>query len=728
MTQENETSGNTPQQMSNRSRPQSWWSKVLNPNNTNENSSGNGAELIVSELIAQGQLTRNTGANSIKTIDDKLTKFSGVFDSISKELMIQTTVLKNILNENYLEYDRLRRQDEEARLYDSERREHEKDQLHDTRHVEETKQKKLPFETNLFNSSILGNLLGGGFITGMVRLLNNIKNRLGSAIIMNLLGDQALEFIETEMERIGISKSFAEAVTEPFSSGIFWGSLGMLVSKRLGAYMGVAGFTGTLAGELMEKMGFSEGVSSFVSTVVSSSSVLALHVLTSKELMSGLGNTIGQLKSNPSVLVSQILENSALKGKALLAMKSVRLGIGALVVGALTILHDPLIKGLEKMGLSEGFATQSIDGLTSVATGASLGMMFGPTGAIVGAVLGLTWWAGNSIYDWLTDEKRIAAEQVDKATQMLKINNKKDYIMTGEELARLRENYQDAIESDNKEAIEMYKKILEIQESRRGGKIATEQDLTDFQSYMDENSDILTKRANAIGENQKLSEDEKTKALISMVNELQQKFPQFSQEKIAEELEKAVGDMHWGFGNDINDANDIFEKLSKSTFWTIKGAGDTTLSEGIKKVMDEYSKTHGGNQFDPNKIDDMKWLSENKELLNLVQKMNAGTSLFDTGVDGESANILTTKDPEGRIIISQVDQLLMQEMIKAVIDNMKEKDVNYYTQPIVTIQDNRSNVAVSNVQRTGDQVTSTVIGGPSSPRASTVGGMGRNIR
>lgn len=726
MTQQENTTSSTPQK-STQSKPQSWWSKVINPNDNNGKSQKGSAESIVSELINQGNLTRETGSNSLKSIEDKISKFSGVFDSISKELSIQTTVLKNILNENYLEYDRLRRQDEENRLYDSEKREHEKDE--NAQHiVHEDKQKHKFSGDNLFNSSILGNLLGGGFITGFVKLISNIKNRLGSAIIMNILGDQALEAISTEMQKAGISKKFAEAVTEPFSSGIFWGSLGMLVSKRLGAYMGVAGFTGSLSEQIMEGMGFSEGVSSFVSTVVSASSVLALHVLTSKELMGGIGKLVGTVKSNPAI-ISQILQDATIKGKALLALKSVRLGVGALVVGALTVLHDPLIKGLEKMGLSEGFATQSIDGLTDVATGASLGMMFGPTGAIVGAVLGLTWWAGNSIYDWLTDEKRIAADQVEKATQMMKLNNKKDYLMSGEELATLRENYQDAIDSDNKEAIEMYKKIIEIQESRRGGKIATEKDLNDFQTYMDENSDILRKRANDIGENQKLSEDDKTKALIKMVNDLQQQFPQFSQEKIAEELEKTVGDLHWGFGDNINDANDIFEKLSKSTFWTIKGADNMTLKDGIQKVMEEYSKTHDGKTFNPNNIDDMKWLAENKELTNLIQKMNMGTSLFDTGVEGNSANIFSSKDSEGKIVVSQVDQLIIQEMIKAVIDSIKERDVNYYLQPpVVTIQDNRSNVAISNVQRGGDQVSSTVIGGMSSPKGSSVGGISRSQR
>ena len=54
-------------------------------------------QAIVDRLKAEGQLIRNTGTNSIKSMNIKLDKFQGLFKSINNELMFQTDMLRQSL-------------------------------------------------------------------------------------------------------------------------------------------------------------------------------------------------------------------------------------------------------------------------------------------------------------------------------------------------------------------------------------------------------------------------------------------------------------------------------------------------------------------------------------------------------------------------------------------------------------------------------------------------------
>ena len=57
-------------------------------------------ETINERLIKEGQLTRNTGTNSIKSVNINLDKFSKVFSSMERQLVMQSSFLESIYNQN----------------------------------------------------------------------------------------------------------------------------------------------------------------------------------------------------------------------------------------------------------------------------------------------------------------------------------------------------------------------------------------------------------------------------------------------------------------------------------------------------------------------------------------------------------------------------------------------------------------------------------------------------
>lgn len=63
---------------------------------------------IIDKLTNEGQLIRNTGTNSIKSVNTRLDKFAIVFDSINKNILEQNTILLDSLN---IEIERKRTED-----------------------------------------------------------------------------------------------------------------------------------------------------------------------------------------------------------------------------------------------------------------------------------------------------------------------------------------------------------------------------------------------------------------------------------------------------------------------------------------------------------------------------------------------------------------------------------------------------------------------------------------
>jgi len=53
---------------------------------------------IVDRLQAEGQLTRNTGTNSIKALNNRVDRFTMVLESVNAAVLDQTAILQETLN------------------------------------------------------------------------------------------------------------------------------------------------------------------------------------------------------------------------------------------------------------------------------------------------------------------------------------------------------------------------------------------------------------------------------------------------------------------------------------------------------------------------------------------------------------------------------------------------------------------------------------------------------
>jgi hypothetical protein len=77
------------------------------------------SKAIVDRLRAEGQLTRNTGTNSIKSMNTRLDKFSVVFDSMNVALLDQSQMLRDVLG---IQKNQLELSKSEAVKLDTERK------------------------------------------------------------------------------------------------------------------------------------------------------------------------------------------------------------------------------------------------------------------------------------------------------------------------------------------------------------------------------------------------------------------------------------------------------------------------------------------------------------------------------------------------------------------------------------------------------------------------------
>jgi hypothetical protein len=109
--------------------------------------------------------------------------------------------------------------------------------------------------------------------------------------------------------------------------------------------------------------------------------------------------------------------------------------LGALT-GALVFYGEDISNWLQTQGMSEGWADFAVDSATAISGALTLGAMFGPPGLLVGAVAGIAYVAGKTLYNWF---KRNQADAEKKLADRLALAD----ILEGN-LGSL-ENYDDAV-------------------------------------------------------------------------------------------------------------------------------------------------------------------------------------------------------------------------------------------------------------------------------------------
>ena len=363
-------------------------------------------EAIIDRLKAEGQLTRNSGSHSIRSVKIQLEKFEGVFNSISGNIAEQTQLLRKQMGIQEEAIERQQRRDDLNELQPPVQPE-----------IEETTTDTTITDSNGKKSKGLIDMISGfgGSLLGMMKPL--LLGSAGLFVAYNFAkgfidektggGFTAFEtsmiktFKEVDWSALGESFiSFATKVPEAVTAitDFITSPLGVILA---GAGLTAAGIMSGFAGGALAK-GVTAGI---IQGVLGSG---------------GGGGPAGQGAGAGLMNLRKVLKVSAL---------------GALT-GALVFYGEDISNWLQTQGMSEGWADFAVDSATAISGALTLGAMFGPPGLIVGAVAGIAYVAGKTLYNWF---KRNQAEAEKKLEERLKLAD----ILEGN-LGSL-ENYDDAV-------------------------------------------------------------------------------------------------------------------------------------------------------------------------------------------------------------------------------------------------------------------------------------------
>ena len=364
-------------------------------------------EAIIDRLKAEGQLTRNSGSHSIRSVKIQLEKFEGVFNSISGNIAEQTQLLRKQMGIQEEAIERQQRRDDLSELQPPVQPE-----------IEETTTDTTITDSNGKKSKGLIEMISGfgGSLLGMMKPL--LLGSAGLFVAYNFAkgfidektggGFTAFEtsmiktFKEVDWSALGTSfVTFATKIPEAVTAitDFISSPLGMILA---GAGLTAAGIMSGFAGGALAK-GVTAGI---IQGVLGSG---------------GGGGPAGQGAAGAGLMnLRKVLKVSAL---------------GALT-GALVFYGDDISNWLQTQGMSEGWANFAVDSATAVSGALTLGAMFGPPGLLVGAVAGIAYVAGKTLYDWF---KRNQADAEKKLADRLALAD----ILEGN-LGSL-ENYDDAV-------------------------------------------------------------------------------------------------------------------------------------------------------------------------------------------------------------------------------------------------------------------------------------------
>jgi hypothetical protein len=363
-------------------------------------------EAIIDRLKAEGQLTRNSGSHSIRSVKIQLEKFEGVFNSISGNIAEQTQLLRKQMGIQEEAIERQQRRDDLNELQPPVQPE-----------IEEPETDTTITDNNGKKSKGLIDMISGfgGSLLGMMKPL-----LLGSAGLF-VAYNFAKGFIDEKTG--GGFTAFETSMIKTFKE-VDWSALG-------------TSFV-TFATKIPEAV---TAITDFISSPLGM--ILAGAGLTAAGIMSGFAG--GALaKGVTAGIIQGVLGAGGGGGPAgqgapagLLNLRKV-LKVSALgaLTGALVFYGEDISNWLQTQGMSEGWADFAVDSATAISGALTLGAMFGPPGLLVGAVAGIAYVAGKTLYNWF---KRNQADAEKKLADRLALAD----ILEGN-LGSL-ENYDDAV-------------------------------------------------------------------------------------------------------------------------------------------------------------------------------------------------------------------------------------------------------------------------------------------
>ena len=320
-------------------------------------------QAIINRLKAEGDLNRNSGTHSIRSVKIELQKFGNVFTAISNNILEQTNMMRTQLGLAETAQERLKTNEQFEELKTPLANQTDDDKGKDVKPLSEVGEKKGDAIAKLLTLKNLAMIGAGGFVaTNLIKGYIDEKGGLKEALIDAGVPETAFE----DMAKFGESMQEIAADTK-------------LLAEDLGK------------------------ITAFFGDVITKVSEFADNPLS----IFGLGLGAGALFSAGKAMAG------GGDGGAGNKMKGLKMKMAGGVVGLALMFGDEAAKWLADQTLPEGWETKPYGSFLkasgSVAkgalTGAYIGSFFGPGGALIGAIVGGSLSLGVQMYDWYNQRK-----------------------------------------------------------------------------------------------------------------------------------------------------------------------------------------------------------------------------------------------------------------------------------------------------------------------------------
>lgn len=334
---------------------------------------------IIDRLKAEGDLLRNSGTNSIRSVKIEMAKFESVFNTISANIVEQTKILQMQagLAQEAVEVQRSREQ-----LDELQQEQNKTSNVTDQKiekigdQIEESINKAMTFRGALGTLKNIA-MIGGGLFVGYNLLKGFIDEQTGG-------GFSSLEDSIADTDWSALSSSVNGFVSGV--SAIDWASLSTAVNLASSAI--------TNFGDWMENL--LPGI--LVGGILGSVARGALRG-SIEGLISGGGG-----RRDPS---DARLINGAQR-------TAIRAGIAGIVAAGVLVFGNQVKDWVNRQSWSDNeiggarvgdVVGGAVDVASAAATGASIGAFFGPGGALAGAILGGSVALGIQLFNWFQRRK-----------------------------------------------------------------------------------------------------------------------------------------------------------------------------------------------------------------------------------------------------------------------------------------------------------------------------------
>ena len=355
-------------------------------------------QAIIDRLKAEGDLIRNSGTNSVRSVKIQLDKFEGIFNTISANVIEQTKILQMQagLAQEAVEAAKTKEQLDEIK---TEQQKYDQDDKNDKNKDNDSIEKIGDKIEKAFSArSILGTMkdlaiAGAGLFVAYNFLKGAVDEATGGSwsnmeesmanTDWNALAESARNTVSSVTNIVGLAEPIVTTLSE-----INWEGLKTAVNSMISAVENFDEWLVALPGIILGGQLFRQGIRGAVQGALDTRS----------------GPRVGANTTAPGA----------------------NRGLGALrntVLGAVTTLawmYGDEVKNYltDQAGVPPNIAEVGVDaatmGLTFATGAATLAMMFGMTigapGLLLAAAVGVGLVLGKGIYDWYQDTKRDAAE------------------------------------------------------------------------------------------------------------------------------------------------------------------------------------------------------------------------------------------------------------------------------------------------------------------------------